>query len=150
MAEAQGHGGSGLRIISLGQGQGPIAERAMEQAQMTGDWVCLQNCHLAVSWLAKLEQTVEKMQNEASSVNPGYRLWLTSMPSTNFPVPVLQNGVKVRLPPSSLVTPPSSLPPSLPPPSLLPPLSPLPLSLHPSLIPPLSLYPTISRVEPLF
>ena len=95
LAEAQGHGGSGLRIISLGQGQGPIAERAMEQAQMTGDWVCLQNCHLAVSWLAKLEQSVEKMQNEAGNVNPGFRLWLTSMPSTNFPVPVLQNGIKV-------------------------------------------------------
>jgi dynein heavy chain, axonemal len=87
--------GSGLRIISLGQGQGPIAEKAIDIAQKTGDWVCLQNCHLAVSWLSKLEQTVEKMQNSPGDINQTFRLWLTSMPSTNFPVPVLQNGIKV-------------------------------------------------------
>jgi dynein heavy chain len=95
LAESKGKEGSGLRIISLGQGQGPIAEKAMEMAQRTGDWVCLQNCHLAVSWLAKLELMVEKMQNDPDSVNSEFRLWLTSMPSTNFPVPVLQNGIKV-------------------------------------------------------
>jgi dynein heavy chain len=95
LAEAQGHGGTGLRIISLGQGQGPIAERALEIAVATGDWVCLQNCHLAVSWLAKLEQSVERMQNDPAAVNANFRLWLTSMPSPSFPVPVLQNGIKV-------------------------------------------------------
>jgi dynein heavy chain len=95
LAEAKGKGGSGLRIISLGQGQGPIAERAIEQSRRSGDWVCLQNCHLAVSWLAKLEQIVEQTANESDSVSNDFRLWLTSMPSQNFPVPVLQNGIKV-------------------------------------------------------
>jgi dynein heavy chain len=28
-------------------------------------------------------------------MNPEYRLWLTSMPSKNFPVPVLQSGIKI-------------------------------------------------------
>ena len=95
LAESKGKGGTGLRIISLGQGQGPIAERAIEQSQSSGDWVCLQNCHLAVSWLSKLEQIVESMQNDPDKVNSDFRLWLTSMPSGNFPVPVLQNGIKV-------------------------------------------------------
>ena len=95
LAESKGKSGSGLRIISLGQGQGPIAEKAISQAQQGGDWVCLQNCHLAVSWLSKLEQLVETMQNEPEGVNSDFRLWLTSMPSRNFPVPVLQNGIKV-------------------------------------------------------
>lgn len=95
LAESKGKEGSGLRIISLGQGQGPIAERAIDMAQKTGDWVCLQNCHLAVSWLSKLELMVEKMQNDPQSINSEFRLWLTSMPSTAFPVPVLQNGIKV-------------------------------------------------------
>lgn len=74
---------------------GPIAEKAIDQAQATGDWVCLQNCHLAVSWLTKLEFTVERMQNDPESVHRDFRLWLTSMPSMAFPVPVLQNGIKV-------------------------------------------------------
>merc|ERR1712072_1096203 len=84
-----------MGIISLGQGQGPIAERAVDNAQKMGDWVCLQNCHLALSWLSKLESIVETMQNDPSAVNDQFRLWLTSMPSDKFPVPVLQNGLKV-------------------------------------------------------
>jgi dynein heavy chain len=35
------------------------------------------------------------MQNDPESVNSDFRLWLTSMPSQVFPVPVLQNGIKV-------------------------------------------------------
>jgi len=34
--------GERLHMISLGQGQGPIAEMLMEQAAKSGDWVCLQ------------------------------------------------------------------------------------------------------------
>ena len=94
LAKAKGKGDGGLRIISLGQGQGPIAEKAIDMAQKMGDWVCLQNCHLAVSWLAKLEQIVETMQNDPAAVSGDFRLWLTSMPSAKFPVPVLQNGLK--------------------------------------------------------
>lgn len=95
LSAAKGKGGSSLRIISLGQGQGPIAEKALDQAKRAGDWVCLQNCHLAASWLPRLEQIVEQMQNDPDSVNREFRLWLTSMPSQSFPVPVLQNGIKV-------------------------------------------------------
>ena len=95
LAEVKGKGGNGLRIISLGQGQGPIAEKAIDVAQRMGTWICLQNCHLAVSWLSKLEQIVEHAMNEPDMVAKDYRLWLTSMPSQNFPVPVLQNGIKV-------------------------------------------------------
>ena len=34
--------GERLHMISLGQGQGPIAEMLISQANKTGDWVCLQ------------------------------------------------------------------------------------------------------------
>lgn len=34
--------GERLHMISLGQGQGPIAEMLIAQAAKAGDWVCLQ------------------------------------------------------------------------------------------------------------
>ncbi|RHY05497.1 hypothetical protein DYB25_001425 [Aphanomyces astaci] len=93
LAKNEGKDGPGLKIISLGQGQGPIAEALMKTARETGDWVCLQNCHLAVSWLGKLEQLLEK--SKELDIHPQFRLWLTSMPSAKFPVPILQNGIKI-------------------------------------------------------
>jgi dynein heavy chain len=106
-----------LRIISLGQGQGPIAEALIGQGRLAGDWVCLQNCHLAVSWLGRLEAILvrprrgrvfrssckrvvgwlaqEEAASEPEKTHQEFRLWLTSNPSPKFPVPVLQNGIKI-------------------------------------------------------
>ena len=51
-----------LAQVSLGQGQGPKAERLLESGMERGMWVCLQNCHLAVSWMPTLERIVENIQ----------------------------------------------------------------------------------------
>jgi dynein heavy chain len=79
--------------ISLGQGQGPIARGLIEQSQEDGCWVCLQNCHLAVSWMSELEKICENF--DYSNTVKNFRLWLTSYPCDKFPITVLQNGVKV-------------------------------------------------------
>ena len=82
-----------FRMLSLGQGQGKLAEKYIDNGRRNGDWVCLQNCHLAASWMGELERIQEEQVE--SDIHPEYRLWLTSEPSKNFPVPVLQSGIKL-------------------------------------------------------
>ncbi|KAG1666392.1 hypothetical protein FOA52_006501 [Chlamydomonas sp. UWO 241] len=62
-AESKGmEEGSSLRVISLGQGQGPIAESILSYSMRRGGWVVLQNCHLARSWMPSLARIVEELQ----------------------------------------------------------------------------------------
>jgi dynein heavy chain len=44
--------------ISLGQGQGQKAKNLIERSCQQGDWVMLQNCHLAEEWMGELEVIV--------------------------------------------------------------------------------------------
>eukprot|EP00913_Durusdinium_trenchii_P024529 g23027.t1 len=74
--------------ISLGQGQGPRAQKLIDSARQSGGWVLLSNCHLMQSWMPTLEAIVEQLDPE------------TIVART---CKVLQNGVKMtNEPPSGL------------------------------------------------
>ncbi|XP_063314781.1 dynein axonemal heavy chain 6 [Pelobates fuscus] len=84
-----------VQSISLGQGQGPIAEKMIKDAMKSGNWIFLQNCHLAVSWMLPMEELIKTFTEPNVTINENFRLFLSSMPSRTFPVTVLQNSVKI-------------------------------------------------------
>ncbi|XP_076809994.1 dynein axonemal heavy chain 6-like [Clavelina lepadiformis] len=87
-------------MVSLGRGQGPKAEDLIHKAQiLKGRWVFLQNCHLAASFMPRLQAIVEELSNAGTDVDPDFRLWLSSKPDRAFPVPILQRGLKMAVEP---------------------------------------------------
>ncbi|XP_071996145.1 dynein axonemal heavy chain 14 isoform X2 [Engystomops pustulosus] len=89
-----------LDMISLGRGQGVKAEEIITKARrLKGHWVFLQNCHLAASFMPRLREIVDGFEQQDGSMDPHFRLWLSSKPDESFPVSILQKGLKMAVEP---------------------------------------------------
>ena len=86
-----------LHTVALGQGQAPIATRLIEDGLREGTWVFLANCHLMTSWLPTLDKLIESFESKKPHEN--FRLWLSSSPSSEFPIAILQRGIKMTTEP---------------------------------------------------
>merc|ERR1712159_674312 len=87
-----------ISALSLGQGQAPIATRMIKEGVKEGNWVFLANCHLSLSWMPKLDKLIENLQS-AENTHPDFRLWLSSSPTPQFPIAILQSGSKMTTEP---------------------------------------------------
>ncbi|MBN3325639.1 DYH1B protein, partial [Atractosteus spatula] len=87
-----------LDMVSLGQGQGPRAKELINKAQvLKGRWVFLQNCHLAASFMPRLQSIVDSLKYKGTNIDPQFRLWLSSKPDSIFPASILQKGIKIAV-----------------------------------------------------
>jgi dynein heavy chain len=65
--------GLSFGAISMGQGQEVHARRLLQQRMLEGGWIMLQNCHLGLSFLEELLDTIMNTEQ----VDDSFRCWLT-------------------------------------------------------------------------
>lgn len=63
----------------------------------SGHWVFLANCHLSLSWMPELDKLIKQLQ--VQKPHPNFRLWLSSSPHPDFPITILQAGIKMTTEP---------------------------------------------------
>lgn len=115
--------------IALGQGQEQIAMKVLQLSAENGHWVILNNVHLMPKWLLILEKWLEQIVKSSESasyvslranvdnlngrsqsivastggLHPSFRLFITSDPSTNIPIGLLERSIKLtNEPPTGL------------------------------------------------
>lgn len=88
-----------MRVDScaLGQGQDEVAVKMIDKGLTEGKWVFLANCHLMLSWMPALEKIIEGYIE--GNPHPKFRLWLSSSPHPQFPITILQRGIKMTTEP---------------------------------------------------
>jgi len=120
-----------ISVVSMGEGQALYATKAIATAAPAGTWVLLQNCHLGLDFvqgalerqlenLAKLsinknaktsknndsnkeEKGASNIEEPTSGIDINFRLFLTTEPSSSFPISLLQQSMKVtNEPPAGL------------------------------------------------
>lgn len=80
-----------FKYISLGQGQEAAALHLFENATKNGEWLLLQNGHLLISFMKKIEKQLDKVDSN----HKDFRLWITTDPVPSFPIGILQRSLKV-------------------------------------------------------
>lgn len=77
--------------ISLGRGQDAIAAKLLSEAMVQGNWIILENCHLAISWTHHLEILYNNLR-DSDSIHEDFRLLCITKPVSKFPITLLRHG----------------------------------------------------------
>ena len=73
--------GASVKSLSLGNNAALLAEPTLTQCLVTGEWLCLQNCHLAPAWMPRCALPCSSWSHLCSSAcsNPPCSLHLIPM-----------------------------------------------------------------------
>jgi len=85
------------QAIALGQGQEPKAINLLKQSSAQGFWGLLANLHLCVKWLPELEKVIVTTMEAGPHKN--FRIFMSSSPTSMFPIQLLQNSIKMTCEP---------------------------------------------------
>ncbi|KAF5843487.1 dynein heavy chain and region D6 of dynein motor-domain-containing protein, partial [Dunaliella salina] len=99
--------------MAIGRGQGASADKLVRNSVRDPVWVVLENTHLAGDYMPQLCSLVQALPT--MSPHYDFRLWLTTVPSEEFPGVILQAALKLVMDPpaglqSNLVSVMSALP----------------------------------------
>lgn len=95
LADNQLIGRNRLVWLSLGEQQSAQVMKFIEEGIKNGNWVILQNCHMAEDWMPALERICENLAPD--SAHADFRLWLTAETVAFFPLNVLHNCIKLTI-----------------------------------------------------
>jgi dynein heavy chain 2 len=82
--------GMNFHQLAMGGGQNDDAIRLLRDAAKVGDWICLKNLHLVISWVPLLEKEIKSLEPHQN-----FRCWLTTEPHARFPPIILETSLKV-------------------------------------------------------
>lgn len=84
-------GRENFKELSMGGGQNDLALDMLRDAAKKGQWLCLKNLHLVVSFLSTLEKEFKSLPDR----HERFRLFLTTEPHPHFPSILLENCFKI-------------------------------------------------------
>ena len=92
LATTHGFTGKKYTAISLGRGMEEKVFEDVANAFSRGYWVLLQNCDLLPNCIKQLEK---RLEGESKKPNEEFRLWLTTQPTKDLPLGILQRALKI-------------------------------------------------------
>jgi dynein heavy chain, axonemal len=77
--------------VSMGEAQEIPAKEKLLLGHKTGQWLLLSNCQLSLELMAEMENLLRPTDHD---VDPNFRLWITCEATPEFPLGLLQMGIK--------------------------------------------------------
>lgn len=78
--------------VSMGEGMETMANKHIAVFMRDGGWLILNNCHLAIPYMAEMEDI---MNPKGKEIHDNFRIWLTTESVPDFPLGLLQLAIKV-------------------------------------------------------